>query len=99
MKEFFKAIGIGSLAGFLPAFLLIILITLWASGLGIGEFLSLGIIAMPSVVIGILGALIGWYWRKTKQSMWVGGLIGGIIAIPALILFAFYSGNGCFLGC
>ena len=92
MKTFFKTVGIGALTGFPPPFLLLLwLIFSSSSSSAFRDFLPTGIIfGIPCVVMGILGALIGWYWRKTQRATWVGGLIGGIIALPVFIIIFLY---------
>lgn len=91
MKTFFRTLGIGALAGFFTPLLLLMFIL--SFGLDFGDIPQLVIIfSTVCIVLGTLGALIGWYRGNTQRAMWVGGLIGGVIAVPVIvIIFVVYG--------
>jgi hypothetical protein len=102
MKSFIKAVGIGALAGYCTLFsaLLLFYIIILREYFDPSYLILGGILSTPAIPLGIITALVGWYWRKTSRATWIGGIVGGLTGILTLYLIAL-SGNGCFLigGC
>ena len=95
-----QAVGIGITAWFLPILLFSLIIAIGTivdglsstGGVRVDDFqfllLYLGFTMLffsPAVVFGILGALAGRYWRKSRLVAWIGAVIGVIIAIGVWI--------------
>ncbi len=75
MERFFRYLGIGAFSGIVVDFLSFFVLP----GL-------IFVVLMIPVILAILGALIGGYWKHDKGA-WIGGAIMGL---ASLILYTVY---------
>lgn len=82
-----QAVGIGAWVGF--GFILLIAVFLFLVIVPAGIVPSI-ITALPVMLFGITGAMIGKYWKKTRFATWTGALLSSVVffvIVVFLILF------------